>query len=948
MKIRNGFYWPGIFLFLGLTAQAADTLNTWIGGDQSADSNSMMNGENWDTGVAPTLTSTTTTDSFVFEQDGTYAVWTSSAGSISHPGLWTVGNTNEHPKVTLEFISTRLVNGELTNDNASTISLVNFHARGSNTTIRVHKGLCLALLSTSTGWAHELGPEITLEGDGVLVFNTTTIPSRDYGDLALSFTESNTKPSYLLNGTVRTSNTLTLSTTGTAGVNGCAYLDLAGQTLMGGDLRLGTLDMRGEDGNQSGFGSISLSGGTLVLTGNLITLGDPNGLKQDGTPLTSDSGIHAGGLVSAIRLGGSFIVNSTHGDLWNLATVNLTMDGDGSAVQTLEVMSEDRGISKNATSDNFAWGNLRVASGASVRLADEFDNSLSDGGAPEALYVNSLILEPGARLDLNGHNVYYFGTLSVDETALLIENGGALIQAPVSLAPVSNTIFPLEGFSAEAGNGYWIGPMAVGDLDGDGKVELVFQTTDEESTDGDGGVFAYKYEKGALKTLPGFPIDDEKMRTYFNYSADAKSYIYLNNLRIVDLGTGRGNEAVFTYSSGVYSLDAAGEFHTLISGMGYTYAAGRIAIADIDRDGRMEISTCGRNAAGENVSVHSINESGAAELRFRASVPAQNGIVAMSAMADVDGDKRPEVLFIPTGDTSADQSYGGTAGVSYGLSVFKADGTPATSQLDSSLTLTNIHVSAYFKEGPGGLSAADFTGDGVPEFFICSAGDAKGHFNIVDQAGNTILQVTSVMSNGFALFDFDKDGDYEVLYGNTLYDYRDGEAVAVQTLPQPTAFPYFMKYVTPVLADFTGDQIPEAVYLARPSTSVGDIYGRAVIVYDFVQQKILPGFPISLSNPEADTEYWGMGRLSRWMDTIPLIADLDHDGCWEIVAFAGSFYNRTAQTFTGYLNIIDTPYAVPDNGLSAMETGWTMMGHDMQNTFVYPASRIRPSFLILR
>lgn len=946
MKIRNGFYWPGIFLFLGLAAQAANTLNTWIGGDQSADSNSMMNGENWDTGVAPTLTSTTTTDSFVFEQDGTYAVWTSSASGISHPGPWTVGNMTDHPKVTLEFISTRLVNGELTNDNASTISMLNFHARGSNTTIRIHKGLCLALQSTSSGWAHELGPEIAFEGDGVLLFNSATIPAHDYGDLALSFTESNTRPSYLLKGMVRTSNTLTLSTTGTGGVNGCAYLDLAGQTLMGGDLRLGTLDMRGEDGNQSGFGSITLSGGTLVLTGNLTTRSDPNGLKQDGTPLTLDSSIHAGGLVAAIRLGGSFIVNSTHNEMWNLATVNLTMDGDGSAVQTLEVMSEDRGVSKNATSDNFAWGNLKVAGGASVRLADDFDNSVADGGSPEALYVNSLILEPGARLDLNGRNVYYFGTLSVDETAVLIENGGALIQAPVSLAPVSNTIFPLEGFSAEAGNGYWIGPMTVGDLDNDGKVELVFQTTDEESTDGDGGVFAYKYGQGVLNPLPGFLVDDEKMRAYFKYNAN--SYIYLNNLRIVDLGTGRGNEAVFTYGSGIYSLDAAGEFHTLVSGQAYTYAAGRIAIADIDRDGRMEISTCGRNANGDNVTVHSFGEDGTATLRFQARVPAQNGIVAMSAMVDIDGDKRPEILFMPTGDTSADQSYGGTAGTSYGLSVYKADGTLARSQLDSSMVLTNLHISAYCGEGPGGISAADFTGDGIPEFFFCSARDTKGHFNIVDQAGDTILQVNSVSANGFALFDLDKDGDYEVLYGNKLYDCRDGEAVVVQTLPQPTAFPYFVNYVTPILADFTGDQIPEAVYIGRPSSSVGDIYGRAIIVYDFVQQKILPGFPITLTNPEADTAYWGMGRLGRWTDTIPLVADLDHDGCWEIVAFAGSFYNRTAQTYTGYLNIIDTPYAVPDNGLSAMETGWTMMGHDMQNTFVYPASRIRPSFLILR
>ena len=937
MKTRYPTLLTAWSLLCALSSARADTVSTWIGGDQSLDGNSMQVAGNWDNGLAPTTAGTAATNAFRIVTDGDYAKWTSSNSSIMHLGQWTIGDAETNPGVTVEFISTRYVNGDLLNDNASTLSFLHFSACGSNTVITVHKGLCLSLQSTAQGWGHALAPEVRLTGNGAVNFNSLTLPGRDFDNLDVTFSESVAASQYVLAGDVSTRGTVTISATGSAGVDGTATFNLNGHRLSGGTLRLGTTDMRPEDGNQSGFAVLRLAGGELVFTGDLITRSDPLGTRTDGSALTTDSAIIGGGLPASITLGGSFDVNSVRPDLWNLSTVDLTLDGDGTAVQTLEVMSADRGVQATATQNNYAWRNVTLGAGASVRLADAYDNRRDDGGAPEVLYCGDLTLGPGAVLDLAGHTVYCYGTVSVDATAMVTENGGAIVAAPASLPPVQNTIFPVGLFDATAGVGQWVGPATVGDFDNDGLPELLFQATDEDVTDEDGGIFAYRYRNGALTALPGFPIRDGDFRAKFG----AATYMFPYNLRIADLGTGRGNEALFGHGDAVYALNAAGDVRTVIAGRSHTYAQGVFSIGDIDRDGHVEMATCGRNASGANATVWRFGDSGEAEALFSAAVPADNGIVAMSAFVDVTGDRRPEILFAPSGDGRE------SASARRGISVFSPDGSPVTSALDPSLVLTNIFFNSKMGEGPGAFSAADFTGDGIPEFFLCSARDNTGHFTVIDQLGETLLTVSSISANGFALLDVDYDGDYEALYGPTLYDWVDGAAVAADTLPNPSATSSFVPYAAPVLADFTGNGIPEAVYITAPNTVPGNRYGRDICVYNFVTGEMLPGFPISLANPDATSQYWGMGQLGRWTATVPLVADLDGDGFWEIFAAAGSWYNREAQPFQAYLNIIDTPYAVPPSTFSAAELGWTLNGHDVQNSSTYPRARPLPTILLL-
>jgi hypothetical protein len=77
---------------------------------------------------------------------------------------------------------------------------------------------------------------------------------------------------------------------------------------------------------------------------------------------------------------------------------------DGGSVQHLEVMSADLGNVPAGFVNNFAYGTLALASGNSVQLVDDANNS--GGAGHDALYVASLVVPSGTTLDLNGLHAY--------------------------------------------------------------------------------------------------------------------------------------------------------------------------------------------------------------------------------------------------------------------------------------------------------------------------------------------------------------------------------------------------------------------------------------------------------------------------------------------------------------------------------------------------------------
>src|SRR6202035_2829029 len=68
----------------------------------------------------------------------------------------------------------------------------------------------------------------------------------------------------------------------------------------------------------------------------------------------------------------------------------------------IEAMSQDLGSTAAGFKHNFVYGTINITT-ANTKLVDQFANA---PGGPNALYVNSLLVNSFTTLDLNGIHVY--------------------------------------------------------------------------------------------------------------------------------------------------------------------------------------------------------------------------------------------------------------------------------------------------------------------------------------------------------------------------------------------------------------------------------------------------------------------------------------------------------------------------------------------------------------
>ena len=158
------------------------------------------------------------------------------------------------------------------------------------------------------------------------------------------------------------------------------------------------------------------------------------------------------------------------GDAANRSTLAM-VGGTPGAYATLEVAGEDMGDVAAGWTANFQLDRLLIGPGAQVLLADALDNGNRGGtaGSAEALYVSTLELAAGARLDLNCLHDYY-DTLIQDPTAQILEGAGCAEvcigdidgDGAVSLGDLSRL---LSCYGACAGDAEF---NAAADLDGNG------------------------------------------------------------------------------------------------------------------------------------------------------------------------------------------------------------------------------------------------------------------------------------------------------------------------------------------------------------------------------------------------------------------------------------------------------------------------------------------------
>ena len=179
--------------------------------------------------------------------------------------------------------------------------------------------------------------------------------------------------------------------------------------------------------------TFSFTGGTnVVQTGTFLVQGTLNvqnsaTLEVEGGLTINGSGSLSTSSNSTLDVSGNLLGNITSAADFNpLGTVMLnSAAGTGNPPQLLEAMSQDLGNVAAGYSNNFAYGTLELTANTYVELVDNAANS--PGNAPEAIYVNTLIVPAGATLNLDGLHVYAH-TEQINGT---IVNGGAVVSGEV-------------------------------------------------------------------------------------------------------------------------------------------------------------------------------------------------------------------------------------------------------------------------------------------------------------------------------------------------------------------------------------------------------------------------------------------------------------------------------------------------------------------------------------
>lgn len=161
-------------------------------------------------------------------------------------------------------------------------------------------------------------------------------------------------------------------------------------------------------------------------------------------------------------------------------------------------------------------------------------------------------------------------------------------------------------------------------------------------------------------------------------------------------------------------------------------------------------------------------------------------------LADFDSDNRPEIVVVNAGQ----------------IAMFRADGTPASA--------VTSFASIGLNGNGGAPTIADLDGDSIPEIGIAGGSVyaalrvvQRGAMFVFERAWSMPADDTSSSSTGSAMFDFDGDGQYEVIYQDTcrarVFAGRDGAVLMDIPNISGTAANY------PTVADLNGDGRAEFV-----------------------------------------------------------------------------------------------------------------------------------------
>ncbi len=171
------------------------------------------------------------------------------------------------------------------------------------------------------------------------------------------------------------------------------------------------------------YRSIDVKYGSALTIPQSIRVGETSADSASLNVSYSSTLAVAGSLLGKTRVAANFLPQGR---------VLLNGSGTSSNPQLVEIMSADRGPSSTGfSSDNFAYGKIELANNTYVRLTNVDVNSV---GAPgEALYVNTLVIPTGSKLDLNGQKL--FVRAAQIATGALVN--GAVVVVPSTGGPLA-------------------------------------------------------------------------------------------------------------------------------------------------------------------------------------------------------------------------------------------------------------------------------------------------------------------------------------------------------------------------------------------------------------------------------------------------------------------------------------------------------------------------------
>ncbi len=356
-------------------------------------------------------------------------------------------------------------------------------------------------------------------------------------------------------------------------------------------------------------------------------------------------------------------------------------------------------------------------------------------------------------------------------------------------------------------------PLLIADVDNDGQGEIVIFTGYNS-----GGADMYRLKcytwAGTLKWTSSVPV-------YTTSQIGASGQLYSDislSLIIADIdGDGKSEilagDKIFAAESGklLATLPAGGRAYRNINSSTYVFPACMPAFADIDNDGKLEI-LAGNTTYRVNITNRSSTTNSVTKI---ASVAQSDGFVSV---ADINGDGRLDVIV--------------TTHVYSGNTV-----TASMMYVWDGITGTMIGAPVTVKVGVSRAFTGDVDRDGTPEIsFTCGLSMYAYKYN---KATNSLVKIwENTTSDGsgcttMSMFDFDQNGEAELVYRDeTHLRILNKNGVDILPVISPSTLPGFPCYSAthteyPIIVDFDRDGhadilvsgAPEPNSAAKPLTT---------------------------------------------------------------------------------------------------------------------------------